>query len=265
LPKSLAYEEDLLDEEVYESYYHDEVEEPDPLELFLDDGTITEVLGEVKSGKEGTVFCCRAHPSLGVDLVAAKVFRSRDQRTFRNHSVYREGVVILNGHDRRAVAKKTAWGRTFEEGSWKYHEYEVLKVLSQAGADVPKPLKLSERVLLMEYIGDEEEAAPKLQETRLASEQALPVFERVMRNVELFLSQELIHGDLSPYNVLYWRGGLTVIDFPQAVDPRSNRNAFTLLQRDVRNICQYFQRYSIRRDAEAITRSLWRRYQRAEL
>jgi RIO kinase 1 len=265
LSRNLAYEEDL-DDEIYETFYRDDEEaEPDPLQTFLDDGTIVEVVGEVKSGKEGTVYSCRPHPSMGIELVAAKVFRSREQRSFRNQSTYREGVVILNKHDARAVKKKTAWGRTFEEASWKYHEYEVLKALSAAGADVPKPLKLSERVLLMEYIGDGSGAAPKLQGVQLDRAEARPIYERIVRNIELFLSQELIHGDLSPYNVLYWQGDITIIDFPQAVDPRTNRNAFTLLGRDIRNICQYFRRHGIHDDPEAITRALWRRYQRAEL
>src|SRR5581483_5939626 len=122
------YEDDLFEDEIYETYFQDEIDETDPLQPFLDDGTILDVLGAVKSGKEGTVYCCRAHPELGDELVAAKVFRTRDERTFRNQSVYREGVVILNKHDARAVKKKTAWGRTFEEASWKYHEYEVLKM-----------------------------------------------------------------------------------------------------------------------------------------
>lgn len=265
MPRNLAYHEDLLDEEIYDRRFRDEPEETDPLEPLLDDGTITEVIGEIKSGKEGTVFCCAANPDLGYDLVAAKVFRSREQRTFRNQSTYREGVVILNKHDARAVAKKTAWGRVFEDGSWKYHEYEVLKILAAAGADVPRPLKLSESVLVMEYVGDRESSAPKLQESRLRPDEVRPLFDRLMRNIELFLRAELIHGDLSPYNVLYWRGAVTIIDFPQAVDPRTNRNALTLLGRDIGNICKYFQRYGLRCDPDLITRNLWRRYQRAEL
>ena len=265
MPKNLALEEDLLDEEIYEHHFNEEFDEPDPLQPFLDDGTILEVIGEVKSGKEGTVFCCRANPELGVDLVAAKVFRTREQRTFRNQAVYREGVVILNQHDARAVKKKTAWGRTFEEGSWKYHEYEVLQSLWKAGADVPRPLKLSERVLLMEYVGNVDGPAPKLQEARISSEEARSLFDRVLRNIELFLSLDHVHGDLSAYNVLYWNGGVTIIDFPQTVDPRTNRNALLLLQRDVGNICRFFQRHNIRTDTESITRSLWRRYMRAEL
>lgn len=265
MPKNLAYEEDLLEEEIQDAYHGHETEEFDPLEGLIADGTILEVLGELKSGKEGTVYCCRGNPSKGFDLLAAKVFRAREELTFRNQSLYREGFVILNKHDQRALKKKTAWGRQVEYGTWMFHEYEVLRTLSRAGADVPEPVKLTDRVLLMEYIGDAETSAPKLQEIRLERDEVLAIFQRIMRNIELFLAHELIHADLSPYNVLYWQGDIAVIDFPQAVDPRSNRNAFRLLQRDIHNICRYFTRYGIQRDSDALTRSLWRRYMRAEL
>lgn len=264
MPRNVTFDDDL-DEEINTARIPEEPQENDPLRPFLDDGTIAEVLGEVKSGKEGTVYACRANPSLGCRLVAAKVFRAREQRTFRNHALYREGVVVLNKRDARAARKKTAWGRTFEEASWKCHEYEVLKVLFRAGADVPEPLRLSEHVLLMEYLGDERGAAPKLRETTLDTAEALPIYERLMANVELFLSNDIVHGDLSAYNVLYWRGQATVIDFPQAVDARTNRNALPLLQRDLKNICRYFAGHGIRSDAESIGRGLWRRYMRAQL
>jgi RIO kinase 1 len=264
LPRAVF--DDDLDYEIYEAFQpQDEDEEINPIQPFLDDGTVTEVIGEVKSGKEGTVYVCRAHHDLGIDLVAAKVFRSRRERTFRNQAVYREGVVILNGHNRRAVAKKTTWGRTFEEGSWKYHEYEMLKALAAIGADVPKPIKLSEQVLLMEYIGDMSGAAPKLRDVRLQPYEVRPIYDRVMANIESLLANNVVHGDLSPYNILYWNGSITIIDFPQAVDPRFNRNALTLLQRDLKNVCQYFAKYGIRTDPEALGRRLWRQFMRAEL
>lgn len=265
MPKNIAFVDDLLNDEIAEAHHHDEPEERDPLEALLDDGTLVEVIGQLKSGKEGTVFSCRAHPRLGFDLVAAKVFRAREHRTFRNQSLYREGAIILNKRDERALNKKTAWGKQVETGTWMYHEFEVLRALSGAGADVPRPITMAERVLLMEYIGDEDGPAPKLQETRLEAPEARSLFTRVMRNVELFLSLDYVHGDLSPYNVLYWRGGVTVIDFPQAVDPRTNHNAFALLTRDIGNVCRYFRRYGIEAEPETLARRLWGRYQRAEL
>ena len=78
----------------------------DALEPFVEDGLIESVLFPIKSGKEATVYCCRAGPRLKVDLVAAKVYKARVFRSFRDDAVYREGRVILNARDRRAAARQ---------------------------------------------------------------------------------------------------------------------------------------------------------------
>src|SRR2546430_17425234 len=87
--------------------FSDGDEEKDPVLLALDDffaqGLITNVLYEVKSGKEATVYCCEAHPSTGVELLAAKFYRARQHRNFKNDSVYQEGRAILDKRVRRAV------------------------------------------------------------------------------------------------------------------------------------------------------------------
>ncbi|MCB0116244.1 MAG: hypothetical protein KDD84_19225, partial [Caldilineaceae bacterium] len=81
-----------------------------------------------------------------------------------------------------------------------------------------------------------------------------------MRNIDLMLQQGVIHGDLSPYNILYWAGKITLIDFPQVTQAQTNRHARKILQRDVQRICDYFRRYGVRSDARAITEDLWQHY-----
>jgi RIO kinase 1 len=265
LPRRVAFEEDLDEEDFATQYTKDDDDEIDPLEPFLSDGTILEVLGELKSGKEGTVYCCRAKPELGFDLVAAKVFRSREERTFRNQSLYREGFVITNKRDERGFKKKSAWGRKVEYGTWMFHEYEVLQTLARAGVDVPTPLKLAERVLLMEYIGVGSEPAPKLRDAELTPAQAREFHGRIIENIRLLLTLEIVHGDLSPYNILCLPDRPVLIDFPQAVDPRFNRNALQLLERDLTNVCSYFQKHGVRSDPQRVSRDLWSRYLRAAL
>ena len=130
---------------------------------------------------------------------------------------------------------------------------------------MPAPAARTEGALLMSYHGDAETAAPRLQDVRLRPDEARWLFERLMRNVELWLANDVVHGDLSAFNVLYWRGQATVIDFPQAVDPRVNPHALALLRRDVENLCRYFGRFGVRADGRRITDNLWRRFQRAEL
>jgi len=86
------------------------------------------------------------------------------------------------------------------------------------------------------------------------------LFDRLLDNVALMLAQQRIHGDLSAFNVLYWEGNIRLIDFPQAVVPTENSEAYALLERDVQRLCQYFERYRLQRDARAIARSFWERY-----
>src|SRR6266567_6711988 len=155
------------------------------LDFFFTEGLITELLYTVKSGKEATVYCCQAHPSTGVELLAAKVYRSRNKRGFKNDSIYQEGRTIREGHVRRAVQNKSRFGREAQFAMWVNYEFEALKALYQAGADIPKPLARTERAILMEYQGDHRQAAPSLQSVELPQNEVRPVFERLMRNVEL--------------------------------------------------------------------------------
>lgn len=239
------------------------------LTRFYDDHLITDVLHQVKGGKEATVYCCEAHPSTGVDLIAAKVYRPREFRQLRNDAQYRQGRRILDDEGKRvkddrtlrAVAKGTAFGKHAAHTSWLAHEYETLTLLHAAGADVPRPWAIGENAILMEYLGEAGIPAPTLHETRLGHREAQRVFDRLMVNVDLMLQHGRVHGDLSAFNVLYWDDQATLIDFPQAVNVNANSDARVLFQRDVLRLCQYFERYAIRPDAHALANHLWQRYQ----
>ena len=99
---------------------------------------------------------------------------------------------------------------------------------------VVRPIKSGkEDAILMTYIGDEDDAAPQLRVYRPKRDEAEGLFRRLIRNVEMMLGANVIHADLSPYNILVWNGLVTVIDLPQAVDPRKNCHAAELLRRDV--------------------------------
>jgi RIO kinase 1 len=232
---------------------------------FYGEGYVTKVLRPLASGKEASVFLCRATESAGGGLLALKVYRPREHRSFKNDHAYKAGRVIVNGHDRRAVAKKSSYGRDFEERWWTGREWEVLQTLHRAGADVPRPVASGDGAILMEYIGDEEQAAPQLRQARLSPGEARPVLERLLWNVELALRYDLIHADLSPYNILWWEGRATIIDVPQAVDARSNPQASALLARDIETICRHFDRLGVHTDARAVARGLWTGFLFADL
>ena len=232
------------------------------LEPFLADGLIESVLYPIKSGKEATVYCCRGGSALKGALVAAKVYKPKAFRSFRDDSVYREGRVILDARARRAAAKRTDFGQKVQSALWTDHEWNVLKMLHAAGADVPTPLAHSEGGILLEFVGDEDVAAPVLKEVMLSTPEAEALFERLLDNVQLWLAYNIVHGDLSAYNVLYQAGDPVVIDFPQACDPRFNTNAFRLLLRDIENLARYFERFGVHRDAFALADSYWSVWER---
>lgn len=238
---------------------------------FYDQALITDVLTQVKGGKEASVYCCAAHESVGgVDTLAAKVYRPRRFRALTNDKMYREGRAVLTaqGHvvhenqDRvmRALGKKTAFGQQVSHTSWLMHEYTSLETLHRAGAAVPKPHQAGDNAILMEFVGSDTLAAPMLNTVSLGREEGGRLFDEVMRNLEIMLEHDMIHGDLSAYNILYLDGHLTIIDLPQVVDPHSNPNAPAILARDVQRVCDYFARQGADQPAEAIYRDLWRRY-----
>ena len=199
--------------------YRDEVfteatSELEELKPFLDDGLIKDVLYTLKSGKEATVYCCQAYPKTGVDLLAAKIYRSRNNRNFKKDTVYQEGRVVLNQRNKRALEKKTGWGREMQAAYWQGYEYETLQALYRAGAAVPKPYAQSSGAILMEFVGDHEGAAPLLSSVTLETAQARQLFDDLINNIQLWLSCNYIHADLSAFNILYWQDQLKVIDFP---------------------------------------------------
>ncbi|HRQ23355.1 MAG TPA: RIO1 family regulatory kinase/ATPase, partial [Anaerolineales bacterium] len=111
--------------------------------------------------------------------------------------------------------------------------------------------------ILMEFIGDAGMAAPPLSNISLEPDEAQPLFERVVRNMDIMLANDRIHGDLSAYNILYWDGEIKLIDFPQVVIPESNPASWGIFQRDVMRICQYFSAQGVRSDVRKLAADLW--------
>ncbi len=256
----------------YKPARHERVWLLDSLRPFYEQGLITDVQALVKGGKEASVYRCAAAPVLGIPYIAAKVYRPRQFRNLRNDSLYRNGRPVLTAEGRqvknsdtrimRALGKKTGFGVAVQHTSWLMYEYTTLESLLQKGARVPQPYASAENALLMEYIGDGEQPAPTLIEVKLAPEEAKPLFNEVLRNIEVMLQNDLIHGDLSAYNILYWDGTVTLIDFPQVTLRRSNPEAFPIFERDVTRVCEYFVRQGIQTgDPSERAAKLWKKYE----
>jgi RIO kinase 1 len=229
---------------------------------------LDDVLRLIKGGKEASVYQCAANESVQADYIAAKIYRPRKFRNLRNDHLYREGRERLNssgnaitddGH-LHAIRKRTNLGLELMHTSWISHEFKTMQIIHAAGADVPIPFAMDNNAILMGYIGGENRTAPTLNEINLDPHEIKPLFDRVIRNVEIMLANNRIHGDLSAYNILYWKGEITLIDFPQAIDPWKHPNPYPIFKRDVTRICQYFRSQGLDKPENQIASTLWEKY-----
>src|SRR4051812_30429083 len=113
----------------------------DELEVLIADGVIDEVLGRLKSGKEANISLVRR----GDMVVAAKVYKDRSTRSFKNNSDYKEGRKVRNSRTQRAMDSGGSFGREAAEQAWKSAEADALfKLSANGGVRVPEPLMFYE-------------------------------------------------------------------------------------------------------------------------
>jgi RIO kinase 1 len=233
---------------------------------FYEQQWFSDILRLVKGGKEASVYQCSANPQLEADYLAAKVYRPRKFRNLKNDHLYRDGRAdldsdgnqIINGGMLHAIRKKTEYGLELLHTSWIEYELKALRRLYDAGADVPKPYASGSNSILMEYIGGDDFPAPTLNTVKLERGEARRLFGRTIDNIKLMLENQLVHSDLSAYNILYWEGEIVLIDFPQVTQPGGNRSAYLIFQRDVRRICEYFASQGVDTDPVRLASDLWK-------
>jgi RIO kinase 1 len=234
-----------------------------PLDHLLEEGVITEVVGRLQSGKEAEVFIVR----YAERVVAAKVYKDRAQRSFKNNAAYKEGRAVRNTRDQRAMDRRSRFGQATEEETWKSAEADALYRLHAAGVRVPEPVLFFEGVLLMELVLDADGVtARRLIDTELSAEQANAAYHDMLTQLVRMLACDLIHGDLSPYNTLWAAGGVTIIDFPQIVSAAQNSNSERFFLRDAENILGHFRSMDRRLEGRrGDAAEIWRAYMRREL
>ncbi|CAA9572113.1 MAG: hypothetical protein AVDCRST_MAG86-1863 [uncultured Truepera sp.] len=212
------------------------------LQGLFEQGLVTELLGELKSGKEATVYLARGPRG----LVAAKLYRDAAVRSFKNDHLYRDGRFIGDARVKKAIDQRSKTGVSAQQALWIMHEYGQLWALYNAGVPVPKPLvgpgaddcAKAGRVVLMDFIGDDEGAAPRLADVRLSPAEAEDAFNQSVALLTQLLKLGKVHGDFSAYNLLWWHGEVIIIDVPQMVEVEENRSAGELLERDVVSLCR---------------------------
>ncbi len=235
----------------------------DPLTPLLADGVIEEVVARLKSGKEADLWLVRH----GGEIVAAKVYKARQARSFKNNAAYKEGRQVRDTRTQRAMDRGSRFGQAAAEEAWKAKEADALHTLHAAGVRVPKPVMFYEGVLLMELVVDADgRPAPRLVDVHLPRERAAALYADLRGQMVQMLCCDLVHGDLSPYNVLLGSGGPVVIDLPQVVGAAHNSQAEAFFQRDLQNLRRFFAAHDPALDASAADgREIWRAYVRREL
>ena len=235
---------------------------PLPLQPLIDYGIIDDVVRPLMSGKEAQIYLVH---TAGTQRVA-KLYKDASQRSFQNRANYTEGRGVRNSRDRRAMSKRSRHGRAQDEEAWRSTEVDVIYKLRHAGIRVPEPYNYSDGVLVMELVADADGyPAPRLSDAELTADQARLVFDELLSAVVRMLCAGVVHGDLSEFNVLLGNDGPVIIDFPQAVDPATNRNARRLLLRDVENVKRFLDRFVPGAGRGSYGEEMWELYEESRL
>ncbi|MES2626975.1 MAG: PA4780 family RIO1-like protein kinase [Pseudomonadota bacterium] len=235
---------------------------PGRLQPLLDDGFIDEVICQLMSGKEAQIFIVRC----GDENRCAKVFKEATQRSFKQAVQYQEGRSARSSRKNRAMSKKTKYGQKEQEAAWLNAEIDALRRLAAAGVRVPEPYTFVDGVLLMELVADSEgNAAPRFGDVMLTEEDAKLYHSQVIGEVVRMLCAGIVHGDLSPFNVLLDSKGPVIIDLPQAVNAAGNNSARSMLERDVDNMRRYFGRFAPELLNTDFGKEIWSLYEEGNL
>ena len=217
---------------------------PRPDWVLTELGAVDADLGVLKTGKEADVHVVRRWvPGTDRDVtMAAKRYRAADHRLFHRDAGYLEGRRVRKSRENRAMARRTDFGKQLISGQWAIAEFDALGRFWELGLPVPYPVQLDGSEMLMEFVGDERGAAPRLVSTRPAPDLLADLFDQLRTAMLTLAHHGWTHGDLSPYNVLLDGERLVVIDWPQVVDVIGNPSGFEFLERDAATMVAWFRR-----------------------
>lgn len=234
---------------------------PKRIEPLIKYGLVDEVISQLMSGKEATVYVVRC----GNEVRCAKVYKEVNKRSFKKAVTYQEGRKGRNSRRNRAMEKGSRYGRDQQEQAWQTAEVDALHRLANAGVRVPKSYGYFDGVLLMELITNDEDVAPRLNDVTMPAETAIADHAVVMKYVVQMLCAGVVHGDLSEFNVLVDDYGPVIIDLPQAVDAAGNNNAQAMLERDVNNMTTYYGQYAPELLDSQYAKEIWLLFEAGDL
>jgi len=237
LKKEKAYEtEQLMKEKRSEEYeVFEEVFDRSTLMViynFLKKGTISEIHGVVKAGKESRVYWGKDEQG---NELAIKIYLTISAE-------FRKGMLkYIEGDPRFKRIRRSTRSLVF---AWALKEFKNLQQATAAKIRVPRPIAVEKNVLIMEFIGKNGISAPSLKEKPPKNpERTYKTLLTYLR--QLYSKAELVHGDLSEYNIMIWKGHPVLFDMSQAV-LLSHPLADSLLDRDLKNLNRYFTRLGVK-------------------
>jgi RIO kinase 1 len=233
----------ILDRVVFNRKTFGEVfDKPTILRLgkLISDKVIDQVDFPISTGKEANIFRGTTPEN---EFVAIKIYRTSTM-TFKHIATY------IEGDPRFAYGYKNRRDLIEE---WAKKEFKNLDLLYRAKIRVPAPLKRLNNVVVMEYIGDKNKAAPMLKDILLGDPQK--IFDEIMTFITRMYKSQIVHADLSAFNILMFRQKPYIIDVGQAV-LLDHPTAMEFLKRDIHNIVHYFKKYDIKNNEQEIFKRL---------
>jgi len=198
---------------------------------FMNRGVIGKIHGVVSAGKESRVYWAKDNE--GKEL-AIKIYLTLSGE-------FRKGMLpYIEGDPRFSNVKRDTRSLIF---TWARKEFRNLEQATRARVRVPKPLIVRNNVLIMEFIGKDGVSAPSLREK--SPKDPAKTYETLLNGLEkLYCSAELVHGDMSEYNIMIWKNKPVIFDMSQSVSTR-HPMANMLLQRDITNLNRFFSKLGI--------------------
>ena len=191
----------------------------------------------ISTGKEGNVF---RGVTKDKRFVAVKIYRT-------NTSTFKHILQYIDGDPRFQSIRKTRRDIVY---AWTQKEYKNLERAHRINLNVPKPIKFIKNVLVLEYIGDKNTPAPLMKDVTLSNPKK--TFDEIIKIMgKLYKKADLVHGDMSAFNFLYFKNKIYLIDLGQAV-LLDHPNSDEFLRRDIKNILTYFKKYKINKDENKI-------------
>ncbi len=201
-------------------------------------GYIDEIKSIISTGKESNIY----HGIANKREIAIKIY-SIEASDFRNREIYIKG-------DRRFHGWKNLRQLIY---IWAQKEFRNLMRVN-GKVRCPEPIKVENNVLVMEFIGRNGNPAPKIKDS--LPKNPLRYFNKILQYIGIMYENGIVHGDLSEYNILDWKGPV-LIDFSQGV-LLDHPMAEELLERDVSNICRYFEKFGVECKKDEILRNIKR-------